>query len=159
MRYTSLVGFGLAAALAGSAGCEKKEDPPKVGVSKGNKSPGHVHGKGPHGGVIFDLGKYHGEFVVDHDKKECTLYVLGADEQTPVPVSAAELTLATKETKTMEGKAVPPLAVKLTPADAKDGKATRFVGTDPGLGNVADFAGTVSGVIDGKPSTGEFVEQ
>ena len=32
--------------------------------------------------LVFDLGKYHAEFTVDHDKKECTVLVIGADEKT-----------------------------------------------------------------------------
>ena len=100
----------------------------------------------------------HGEFTVDHDKKECTVLILGDDEKTPTAVATKELTLTTKETKTKDGKAVPPMTIKMLPRDEKDGKASKFVGTDPGLGNVADFEGTVTAVIDGKPSTGEFKE-
>jgi hypothetical protein len=44
------------------------------------------------------------------------------------------------------------------PRDEKDGKASKFVGTDPGLGNVADFEGTVIGEIGDKPSQGAFKE-
>jgi hypothetical protein len=84
--------------------------------------------------------------------------ILGDDEARPMPVAAAELTLTTKETATAEGKTVPPLTIKLLPQDAADGKASKFVGTDPGIGNVADFEGTVLGEIDGKPSQGEFKE-
>ena len=36
--------------------------------------------------------------------------------------------------------------------------AALLTGTDPGLGDVADFEGTVVGEIDGKPSQGEFKE-
>lgn len=118
----------------------------------------HSHGTGPNGGVVFDLGKYHAEFTVDHPKHECTILFLGADEKEPVSVAAKELTLTTKETKTEEGKVVPPMTVKMLPQDEADGKASRFVGTDPGIGNVADFEGTVLGEIDGKPSQGEFKE-
>ncbi len=103
---------------------------------------------------MFDLGKYHAEFTVDHDKKECTVLVLGNDEKTPTAVAAKELTVTTKETKTKDGKAVAPMTIKLLPKDEKDGKAAKFVGTDPGLGNVADFEGTVVAEIDGKPSQG-----
>lgn len=118
----------------------------------------HSHGTGPNGGVVFDLGKYHAEFTVDHPQHECKILFLGADEKTPAAVAAKELTLSTKETKTEEGKVVPPMTVKLLPQDATDGKASIFVGTDPGIGNVADFTGTVLGEIDGKPSQGEFEE-
>ena len=50
------------------------------------------------------------------------------------------------------------LACTELPQDEKDGKASKFVGTDPGLGNVAYFEGTVLGMINGKASEGEFKE-
>ena len=110
--------------------------------------------------MVFDLGKYHAEFTVDHPKKECTVLVLSGDRAgaTAMPVAAEEFTLTTKETKTKEGKVVPPMTVKLLPADPIEGKASKFVGTDAGIGEVADFAGTVTGLIDGMPSSGEFQE-
>ncbi|WP_207621974.1 hypothetical protein [Alienimonas californiensis] len=39
-----------------------------------------------------------------------------------------------------------------------EGKASRFVGTDPGLGVVREYEGTISGLIDGTPYTGDFKE-
>jgi len=162
MRYTKLIGFGLMA-VALVTGCGEKTSS-TIGGSKStekkasNKEDNHAHGKGPNGGIIFDLGKYHAEFTVDHPAKEATvLFVTGDDKDAkPVPVAAEELILTTKETKTKEGKVVPPMIVKLLPKDAKDGKASRFVGTDPGIGNVADFEGTVTSKIDGKPASGNF---
>jgi hypothetical protein len=138
-------------------------DTPKSAVSKAkskSKAEGHNHGKGPNGGVVFDLGKYHAEFTVDHPAKECAvLFITGDDKDAkPLFVGATELTLATKETKTADGKVVAPMTIKLVPKDDKEGKASKFVGTDPGIGNVADFAGTVLGEVDGKPSKGEFKE-
>lgn len=119
----------------------------------------HVpHGTGPNGGVVFDLGSYHAEFTVDHGKKECTIVFLGADEKSPASVAATEFILITEATKTAEGEVVEPLTVVMLPAGEKEGKASKFVGTDPGIGNVADFAGTLSGEIDGKPAMGEFTE-
>lgn len=166
MKYTKLMGLGLMIAALTVSGCEKKAEPAKADPAKGEdkkagkKADDHAHGKGPNGGVVFDLGKYHAEFTVDHPKKECTvLFVTGDDTVAEtLPVAAKEFTLTTKEAKTKEGKVVPPMTVKLLPVDAKDGKASKFVGTDPGIGNVADFAGTVLGEIDGKPSKGEFKE-
>lgn len=152
--------IGLLVLLAAAIGCDSgkqgatKNDPPP----KENKE--HGHGHGPNGGVVFDLGKYHAEFTVNHDKKECTVLILSGEEKDakPTAVAAKEFTLTTKETKTKEGKIVPPMTIKLLPSDVKDGKASKFVGSDPGLGNVADFEGTVLGEIDGKPSQGEFKE-
>jgi hypothetical protein len=97
---------------------------------------------------------------VDHDKKECTILIVTEDDKDakPEPVAAKEFTLTTKESKTKDGKAVPAMTIKMVAKDEKDGKAAKFVGTDPGLGNVADFEGTVMGEIDGKPSKGTFKE-
>ena len=170
MTYTKFLGLGLMIAALALAGCGDKAGTTgsgdkgggdKDGDKKGGKKEdNHAHGKGPNGGVVFDLGKYHAEFTVDHPAKEATvLFVTGDDKDAkPLPIAAEEFTLTTKETKTKEGKVVPPMTVKLLPKDPKDGKAARFVGTDPGIGNVADFEGTVTGKIDGKPASGEFKE-
>ncbi len=163
MMYTKLMGLGLMIAALAATGCgDKKPDTPKAEDKKGGgkKEDDHAHGKGPNGGVVFDMGKYHAEFTVDHPAKECTVLFVTGDEKDakPLPVAATEFTLTTKETKTKEGKVVPPMTIKMVPKDAKDGKAAKFVGTDPGIGNVADFEGTVLGEIDGKPSKGEFKE-
>ncbi|MBX9681773.1 MAG: hypothetical protein K2X38_23695 [Gemmataceae bacterium] len=160
MTYARNLSIGLLVSVLSVTGCSqqsgtRKAETKKVAVKKEDHVP---HGKGPNGGVVFDIGKYHGEFSVDHDKKEVTVLVLGSDEKTPTPVAAKELTLTTKETKTKEGKIVPPMTIKLLTKDEAGGKASRFVGSDPGLGNVADFEGTVIGEIDGKPSQGTFKE-
>jgi hypothetical protein len=162
MKYAKTLGVGFLVVALAVAGCSQSSTTPPAkdkGAGKDSgKKGGHTHGTGPNGGVVFDLGKYHAEFTVDHGKKECTVLVLGADEKTPTPVAAKDLTLTTKETKTEEGKAVPAMTIPLLPQDETDGKASKFVGTDAGLGNVADFEGTVIGEIDGKPSEGPFEE-
>ena len=108
--------------------------------------------------MVFDLGKFHAELDIKHPKKEMYILILGNDEKTPVAVAAKDLTVVTKEAKGKNGEVVKAMTIKLKPVDEKDGKASKFVGTDPGLGNVADFEGTVLGEIDGKPSKGEFKE-
>ena len=154
----------LAAAVQAVTGCsDKKPDAPaavaekKPAAKAGEHAP---HGKGPNGGVIFDLGKDHAEFTVDHAKKECAVLFVDGDgeDAVPLPVAATELTVTTKAANSKDGKVVPPMTIKLLPADGKGGKASKFVGTDPGLGTVADFAGTVTAVVGGKPSSGEFSE-
>lgn len=119
---------------------------------------GHSHGVGPHGGVVFDLGADHAELTVDHEKKEVVVHILGGDEKTAKAVAAKELSVTISKTKTKEGKEVPPMTILLAPKSPVDGKASVFSGTDPGLANVADFAGTVAGEVDGKPALGEFKE-
>ena len=167
MRYAKLLGMGLLIASLAAAGCSGKD---KDGKSPSKDNGDHAaHGGGPNGGVVFDMGKYHAELTVDHKKKE--IYVLflkevkGKKEKDwpPEPVAAKEFTLTTKETKVKEGedkgKVVKPMEIKLTPREEKEGKASKFVGSAPGLGNVADFEGTVVGEIDGKPSKGTFKEE
>ena len=172
MKYAKTLGLGLLVAALATTGCSEnagtpnKDSTPQAKTKKdvSNQAEHAPHGMGPNGGVVFDLGKYHAEFTVDHPAKECTvLFVTGDDtDAKPLPVAAEEFTLSIKETKVKEGadkgKFVPPMTITLKPVDAKDGKASKFVGTDPGIGNVADFDGTVLGVIDGKPSQGEFSE-
>jgi hypothetical protein len=166
MKYARNLGLGLLVAAI-AMGCSQPNATPKPESKKETskkEDAGHAHGTGPNGGVVFDLGKHHAEFTVDHPAKECTILFLTSDtkDATPLPVSAKELTLTTKETKVKEGadkgKVVPPMTITLKPADAKEGKASKFVGTDPGIGNVADFEGTVLGEIEGRPSQGTFKE-
>lgn len=164
MTNVKILAIGLLVATGAMTGCDKKADTQKPsdksGTSSKTKTPHAPHGKGPNGGVVIDLGKYHAEFTVDHPAKECTILVINGEKQDaePLAVAAKEFTLITKETKTKEGKVVPPMTIKMLPKDLKNGKASKFVGTDPGLANVADFEGTVTGEIDGKPSSGEFKE-
>lgn len=155
--YKAMLMLAIAVLGCSQDGGASKQPPKSEKKSVANQKH-EAHGKGPNGGVVFDLGKHHAEFTVDHDKKECTVVILGDDEKTPTNVSAKDLMTTTLETKTKEGKVVPPLTIKLAARDEKDGKASKFIGSDPGLGNVADFEGTVFGELDGKPANGKFKE-
>ncbi len=153
----------LLMAVVSSPGCSKSKDsqPTAAETNRAARAPeaaAHSHGTGPSGGIVFDLGSHHAEFNVDHDKQQCTIVILGDDEKTPMPIAATGFVLSINETKTADGKAVPAMTVDMQPVDATDGKAAKYVGTDPGIANVADFAGTVSGEIDNKPAMGEFDE-
>lgn len=147
------------------SGCKQEnagtKTPASKAEAKNTKTEAHAHGVGPNGGIVFELGKYHAEFTVNHDKKECTVVVLSADEKNPKPikVAAKELMLTTKETKSSDGKLVPRMTIKLLPKDDAGSQGSIFVGADAGLGYVANFAGMVIGEIDGKPSQGEFKEE
>lgn len=158
---TMTPGLLLVALIA--TGCSRPSDTKPVandakGAKKADAAVEHTHGTGPNGGVVFEVGSHHVEFTVDHGKKECTVLVLGDDEKTPTAVAATEFVLITNETKTKAGQIVAPMTIAMMPVDARGGKAAKFVGADPGLGNVADFEGTISGEIDGKPALGEFKE-
>ena len=163
MKYLKLMVPGLLVAALMTSGCSRSSDSTPAGTDAKVASDAapvveHTHGTGPNGGVVFDLGSHHAEFTVDHGKHECAILVLGDDEKTPTPVAATELILNIKETKTTDGTVVSPITITMAPENATGGKGSKFVGSDPGIGNVADFAGTVSGEIDGKPSLGEFEE-
>jgi ABC-type glycerol-3-phosphate transport system substrate-binding protein len=150
---------GLLVAALGAVGCSKPSDsaaPPQSAAPAAVSE--HTHGAGPNGGVVFEVGSRHAEFGVDHGQQQVKIVFLGDDEKTPTGVGATEFVLNIQATKTAEGTVVAPMTIMMTPIDAADGKAITFVGTDPGIGNVADFAGTLSGEIDGKPAMGEFAE-
>lgn len=165
MNCSKYLLMGLAVFILGLTGCsgeastpESNTSPEAAGPAEGSTSAPHTHGTGPNGGVVFDLGKYHAEFTVDHPKQECYILFIGGDGKIPNPVASEELNLSIKESQTADGTVVAPMTIKMQPEDPQDGKASKFVGTDPGIGNVADFEGTVLAEIDGKPSQGEFKE-
>lgn len=169
---TATYRYTLAAALTAismTAGCEPAAPPPatqspapaaKAADDHGHshaEDGGHGHGAGPHEGTLADWGggKFHVEFTVDHDKQQATVYVLGSDEKTPTPI------------KTTEGKLLltiidPAMQVELTPQPLEgetDGKASCFVGKHEKLGTVMEYAGTISGDVEGTPYAGEFKEE
>lgn len=85
---------------------------------------GHDH-VAPHGGEILDLGNgaAHLEMIHDHDGGNVTVYVLGADLNTPIAVEAPVVSLE-------KG----PAQFTLTAIDpAADGKASAFKGSHEGL--------------------------
>jgi hypothetical protein len=115
----------------------------------------HVHGAGPHGGTIADWGggAYHVEFIVDHDKKEATVYILGGDEKTPAPIKAQSIHLTINDPMMELDLAAKPLEGEA------EGTSSRFVGTHDSLGVVREFAGAITGEIEGTPYTGDFKEE
>ncbi|HEY3394494.1 MAG TPA: hypothetical protein VGK58_17410 [Lacipirellulaceae bacterium] len=160
--FISMAAILLMAALC-VAGCSKSDDNQTTATktsrnARSSEAVAHSHGTGPNGGIVFDLGSHHAEFLVDHDEQQVTITILGDDEKTPLPIAATGFVLSINETKTADGKTVPPITVDMQPVDATDGKTATFVGTDPSIANVADFAGTVSGEIDNKPAMGQFDE-
>lgn len=164
------VGFTLAlAAVIGFAGCNKPSETAMNAPADGagdhghdhgdeahdHSLEGHSHGTGPHDGTIADWGggKYHVEFTVDHNKQQATVYIFGSDEKTPAPIDAESIELSIVE---------PAMQVTLqaSPQDGEtDGKSSRFIGTHEKLGVVQEYAGTMTGVVDGTPYSGDFKEE
>ncbi|MEZ6088457.1 MAG: hypothetical protein R3C05_10610 [Pirellulaceae bacterium] len=116
---------------------------------------GHAHGVGPHAGTIADWGggKFHVEFTVDHDQQQATVYVLGNDEKTATPIDAESIELSITD---------PEMQVTLSAAPQEgdpEGMSSRFVGTHEKLSVVQEYSGTLTGVVDGTPYSGDFKEQ
>lgn len=162
MKHVNTHSLGLLVAALLSVGCRQETSvpEPRSTTPTVNEEANHAHGTGPNGGVVLDLGKYHAEFTVDHPNSSCAFQFITGDraDASPLQVAAQGFSLTTKKTQTQAGQVVAPMTIKMSPVDESDGKASKFVGTDPGLGNVADFAGTIVGEIEGKPSQGEFTE-
>jgi hypothetical protein len=83
------------------------------------------------------------------------VYILGSDEKTPAPIKARDdqLLLTIKE---------PAFQVVLKADPQKGdprGKASCFAGKHEKLGKEQEFAGTVSGEVDGTPYAGDFKEE
>lgn len=165
MNIRSLIGIALTvASLTWVVGCQptapasKTPSPAANDHGHDHKDGDHSHsghGAGPHDGTMADWGggKYHVEFTVDHDKKEATVYLVGSDEKSPSPIKAEKVLLTIKQ---------PQFQVELTakPLDGEaNGVSSRFVGVDDKLGIVQEFAGTISGEIEGTPYLGEFAEE
>jgi hypothetical protein len=115
---------------------------------------GHSHGAGPHDGTIVDWGggKFHVEFTVDHEKQQATVYIFGTDEKTPVPISTESIEVSISEPEML-------ITLQASPQETDpQGQASRFIGTDEKLGTVQEYAGTITGVIDGTPYSGDFKE-
>jgi hypothetical protein len=131
------------------------QNPPQVAQKADAPAEHDHHGAGPHGRTDTDWGggKYHVEFTGDHDKKEATIYILGSDEKSPAPVKASKLLLSINEPSFQVDLIPQPLAGKV------EGSSSRFVGQHDNLGKVQEFAGTISGEVDGTPFAGDFKEQ
>lgn len=116
---------------------------------------GHSHGAGPHDGTLADWGggKYHVEFIVDHDKQEATVYILGEDAKSAAPIKTDKVLLSIGD---------PELMAELLPVPQEgetDGLSSRYVGKHEKLAVVQEYAGTITAEIEGTPYTGDFKEE
>lgn len=162
ISHITLLAIGTLILVPLTVGCGDKptvEPAAQTPTSDDQENPhaieGHGHGAGPHDGTIADWGggKYHVEFTVDHDKQEATVYVLGGDEKTPSPIPAEEIQLSIKDPAMQ-------VALKASPQEGDpEGSASRFIGNHEGLGVVQEYEGTMMGVVDDTPYSGNFKEE
>lgn len=167
MKISSTCNLLMFCGLFGFTGCNQPAAPgpdaKDASVSSSDES-GHVHddgtehaghAAGPHDGTVVDWGggKYHVEFTVDHDTQQATVYILGSDEKSSVPIDAPSIDLSISDP-------VMQVTLAAAPLDGEPaGKASRFVGNHDKLGIVQEYAGTIAGVIEGTPYSGDFKEE
>lgn len=81
----------------------------------------HDHDEGPHGGHILEFGDYHGE--ITHKDGIVTVYVLGGDAETAVPLEGASAVLNLKT-----GDETIEIALTASPQDGEaEGSSSRYV--------------------------------
>lgn len=141
------------------AGCENASQPkpvtPSTPVSKGDDHDhhDHDHGHGPNDGHIIELGEYHGE-VAMAKSREISIYILGGDAKTAVPLEGATVKLVLKA----EEKDVT-LDAKSTPKDGETAeKSSRYVvaadAVPAKIEDIEDVVGKVELTVGGKTTTG-----
>ena len=129
-----------------------------------NTDPPDVHEHathGPNGGHLVELGgeDYHAEVVFDHDSRELTVYLLGSDAETAMPVSTETVTL---NLQLDDG----PASVELASAPLEgeyfraDGTTSRFTASGDAIPEAIhdeeDVHGSVVVMIDGQQYRGEI---
>ncbi len=127
------LGLGLPLAMAQDHGHEQGKD--------------HGH-RSPHGGEVVSIGDYHVELLFSAEKGEVTLYVLGGDESSPLPIEAKALTAQCKPAGGTEFVALS-LDPLPQPADGK-GTASRFAGKAERLKGAASVELVVHVPVEGK---------
>ncbi len=153
LTLTSLIAIGTIVFMAGCGGSPQANREQSAEHSHDHSHSGH--GAGPNDGTLADWGggKYHVEFTVDHDKQEATVYILGDDEKTASPIKAEEIQLSISDP-------VMQVTLKASPQEGDlEGSASRFIGNHESLGVVQEYAGTITGVVDGTPYSGDFKEE
>jgi hypothetical protein len=163
--FFAVCGILLSAALLG---CANNTDTTAPVAGGGEEGHDHAHGDhhdhgetGPHGGHLLELGggKYHAEWVHDdladqENAKNVTVYILGEDAKTEVPIEAESIAINVtggKEPKQFDLAAVNPM----------DGKASQFSLDDPELVVALGMVGEgvevrLSATIEGAPYNAEI---
>jgi hypothetical protein len=156
MTFPKFLGLGALIVSLAAFGCGKPAEPSKADTKNKQADADHDdhdHGEGPHGGLVLELGKYHGEFTVDHGKKQATVYILDGKVKNAVPVATEELKLVIKS-PAFEVVLVP------TPLDGETKeKCSRFVATHDNFGKEQEFEGNLVGKIEKKPYAVDFKEE
>ena len=84
----------------------------------------HDHDHGPNGGHLIELGEeeYHAEVAFDTSSRKLTVYILGADAKSPLPIASDGVVFELEE-----GKDELELAITAAPLEGEpEGKSSRF---------------------------------
>lgn len=112
--------------------------------------------KGPHGGVLIELGgnhEFHAELLHNETTGEVAIHLLDGDAANPVAIMDPEIVI---NVRLPDGGAQFPLKAKSDGGDP-DGVSSRFVSNDPKLGEALHHEQAQSQLvlnIDGKPYRG-----
>jgi hypothetical protein len=158
MRHAALL-VSLAVLVWSIAGCSQPPPPaPKAPASHEHE---HAHGEhGPHDGELIELGggKYHAELVHDEAAKTVTIYLLGGDAKTALPLSEESLVISA----VVDGQPQRfVLAAKPVEGEAA-GQSSRFESNDEALGTAIDNPDSKARLdvtIEGRPYTATLAHE
>ena len=140
---------GLALLLAvaiGFAGCQGEEyrelgDADDVTNTDPVDEHHHHHDEGPHGGHILEFGEYHGE--ITYSDGTVSVYVLGDDAETSVPLENAIVTLMLGE-----GDAATKVELKADPQEGEEGEQSSRYSASEGLPEGIDDIEKIEGSVE-----------
>jgi len=155
VRQSLLLGLALFVAplLAGCPASNKSKE--LTDADKKDTAPveAHAHEHGPHDGEVVELGEFHGEVVLEKDRK-ATLYVLDGALKNAVPLADTTAVLNLKH-----GTETTKIDLKAMPQDGEtDGKTSRFqseAALPEAIKDGHDIAGEVVLTTAGKETKGE----
>ncbi|QDT56824.1 hypothetical protein Pan44_48840 [Caulifigura coniformis] len=154
VRQSIVLGLVLSVApiLAGCPASNQSKELTQEDAKTTAPVEAHEHEHGPHDGEIVELGEYHGEVVLENDRK-VTLYVLDGAVKNAVPLAETTATLVLKN-----GAESTKFDLKAVPLEGEtDGKSSRFQSEGPlpeTVKNGHDIAGDVTLTVAGKATTG-----
>lgn len=156
---TLTIAIAYLAGLVLLSGCEKHAQQGARASKQASKpESGHAHPhEGPHGGCLGEWGdeEFHVEFTVDHKTKTVVVYVLDDSAKLAPKLDAAKITKMMLTVSNVQ----PPVTLELKPDAAKtDAKGIAFTATHDAFAKEMEFKGNISGLVDGKPYSGDFKE-
>ena len=137
------------------AGCTRDQNTQSP-TAKGKDDDKHGHAStGPHAGALAEWGKdeFHAEFTLDHSAKQVTVYILDGKAKKAPPIDPDKVTNVTLSAKNTADS----IFVELKHDPQKSGAGgIAYVAGHEQFAKAGDYAGTISGKINGAPYSGTF---